>query len=75
MEKEEFKKNIDKYNNASMHFRISEIINNLTKQEHLDLINYLWGYGRINNFKMIDILKFIIKESRGDNTILEEIEG
>lgn len=68
--KEELEKNIDKYNNASMHFRISNLINNLTKQERIDLINYLWGYCNITNFKMIDILKFIIKESRGEELIL-----
>ena len=68
--KEELKKNIDKHNNASMHFRISTIINNLTKQEHIDLINYLWGYSDMTNFKMIDTLKFIIKESRGEELIL-----
>lgn len=64
--KEQLKENIDKYNNASMHFRISTLIDNLTKQEKSDLIHYLWGYCNITNFKMIDILKFIIKESRGD---------
>jgi len=69
--KEEFKNNIDKYNNASMHFRISNLINNLTKQERIDLINYLWGYSHMTNFEMIDSLKFIIKESRGGEIDIE----
>ena len=67
----EFKKNIDKYNNASMHFRISQIIINLTKQERIDLINYLWGYSHMTNFEMIDSLKFITKESRGEDIKIE----
>ena len=68
--KEELKININEYNNASMHFRISNLIDNLTKQERIDLINYLWGYSDMTNFEMIDSLKFIIKESRGEEIIL-----